>query len=289
MQKVTSIGTPLWSRSEIIVHLDEFESIYSERPIKDNHGGIKAPHMFAIWFMAKKLCPDLIVESGIYKGQSTWLLEKACPDAKLISIDIDLGQREYISERAIYSSVDFSEHDWTAISDRSLVFFDDHQNAYKRLQQCKWFGFKHIIFDDNYPAIQGDCYSLKKAFSNSGFGNDGSKWPGNNVFSRIIRRVMGFSTPGMPQYEAVRVLPNEFDSVMLKKQLDVYYEFPPVYKSKKTRWGDEWSDEIYFTPQPLTEDFRGPTREIFRDEVLSYTWLCYAKLKQSVAKYPPPR
>jgi len=285
MQEVMNIGTPIWSRSEIIAHLDEFESIYADRPIKDNQGGMKAPHMFAIWFMVKKLCPDLIVESGIFKGQSTWLLEKACPDAKLISIDINLGQRQYISERASYSSMDFSEHDWSAVSDRSLVFFDDHQNAYKRLQQCKWFGFKHIIFDDNYPVTQGDCYSLKKVFSNAGFSsiNSISKVPSNNFFFNILRRSARRmelnKTSIMPQYETARTLPNEIDSMMLKKQLEVYYEFPPVYKSRKTRWGDEWSDEVYPTPQPLIEQSRKSTHMVFLDEVLSYTWMCYAKLK----------
>ena len=48
-------------------------------------------------------------------------------------------------------------------------FFDDHQNAYKRLQQCKWFGFRHVVFEDNYPSGQGDSYSLKQAFANAGF------------------------------------------------------------------------------------------------------------------------
>ena len=63
MQNIVSIGTPPWTRSEIIDHLGEFEAVYADRPIKDNQGGMKAPHMFAVWFMAKRLNPDLIVES----------------------------------------------------------------------------------------------------------------------------------------------------------------------------------------------------------------------------------
>ena len=48
MQKVTSIGTAPWTRSEILDCIDEFERIYADRPIKDNLGGMKAPHMFAV-------------------------------------------------------------------------------------------------------------------------------------------------------------------------------------------------------------------------------------------------
>ena len=51
------IGNPTWSRDEILNNIDEFLTIYDERPIKDNQGGMQAPHMFAIWFMAKKNIP----------------------------------------------------------------------------------------------------------------------------------------------------------------------------------------------------------------------------------------
>jgi hypothetical protein len=264
--------------------LDEFEAVYADRPIKDNQGGMKAPHMFAVWFMAKRLNPDLIVESGIWKGQSTWLLEKACPGAKLVSIDLNLKYREYISDRATYSDKDFVEQDWVDISDRALVFFDDHQNAYKRLQQCKWFGFKHIMFEDNYPISQGDCYSLKKAFANAGFEPaNSSKMPNNNIFSKILRRSALLASINpitlTPQYETVKVRPNNNDSRMLQKNLDVYYEFPPVIKSCKTRWGDEWEDGSYPTPAPLLEQSDKSTRKLFVDEAVHYTWICYAKLK----------
>lgn len=285
MQNTMSIGNPPWNRSEIIGYLDEFEAVYADRPIKDNQGGMKAPHMFAVWFMVRKLDPDLIVESGVWKGQSTWLLEKACPGAELISIDINLKNREYISERAVYSDRDFVEHDWGQISDRTLVFFDDHQNAYKRLQQCKWFGFKHIIFDDNYPISQGDCYSLKKAFANAGFEptNSSSVPLSNKIFSRILRRsarLVGINPITLtPQYEVVNIRPNNNDSRMLQKNLNVYYEFPPVIKSSKTRWGDEWEDVSYPTPEPLLKQSDESTRKLFVDEAMYYTWICYAKLK----------
>ena len=280
MNNVMKIGKPPWTRAEIIASIDEFSTIYATRPIKDNRGGMKAPHMFAVWFMVRKLSPDLIVESGIWKGQSTWLLEKACPKARLVSIDLNLGNRQYISERAVYSDKDFSEQDWQEVTDRSLVFFDDHQDAYKRLQQCKWFGFKHIIFDDNYPTIRGDCYSLKKAFSNAGFEPAYSQQKITNISVKILRRLARLVGVFLiPQYEAAKVHPNDIDSRMLQKHLDIYYEFPPVLKTDKTRWGDEWNEASYPSPKPLLERATKSSHEIFLDEAIFYTWICYAKLK----------
>ena len=285
MKNIHRIGIPPWTRAEMIDHLDEFQSVYARRPIKDNQGGMKSPHMFATWFMAKMLSPDLIVESGIWKGQGTWLLETACPEAELVSIDLNLKRREYISSRATYSDKDFVEHDWSAISDRALVFFDDHQNAYKRLQQCKWFGFKHVIFEDNFPVSQGDCYSMKKAFANAGFIPPGSSQTasGRKLLLRILeqfKRLVHPNAPSfMPQYETVSVLPNCTDSKVLQNNLDVYFEFPPVFQVKKPECFDQWDQVTSPTPEPLLDASCKPDYEVFWEEADFYMWICYAKLK----------
>ena len=285
MEQIVSIGRPPWTRQEILEQLEQFMLLYADRPIKDNQDGMKAPHMFAVWFMVKKLSPDLIVESGVWKGQSTWLLEQACPNARLVSIDLNLNHRLYISDSAVYSDMDFSEQDWINVTENSLVFFDDHQNAYRRLQQCKWFGFKHIIFEDNYPISQGDSYSLKKAFANAGFDPGITQKQGamNNLLpnklKRFIQRCSVNSISVTPQYDTVNIRPNQIDSRMLYKHLEIYYEFPPVVKTSKTRWGDDWNDVLYPTPEPILSKPSRPKYEIFIDEAMFYTWICYAKLK----------
>lgn len=282
---VISIGSPPWSRESIINSLEEFALVYAHRPIKENIGGMRAPHMFAVWFMVKQLVPDLIVESGVWKGQSTWILEQACPNAKIVSIDLNLSQRKYISEKAIYSDRDFSSQEWPDVTERSLVFFDDHQNAYNRLIQCHWFGFKHIIFEDNYPVTQGDCYSLKKAFSNAGFRHAASKQSltGNGFFSKSIRKVlgkMGIHAENVNSFASGRsVSANSFDAGMLKKHLEIYYEFPPPFKVESTRWGDDWADPDYPTPEPLLTTPKTIIQDLLLKEAKYYTWICYAKLK----------
>lgn len=268
MSGLVNIGPVPWSRKEILAAVDEFSEVYEKRPIKNNDFGMRSPHMFAVWFIVRKLNPDIIIESGVWKGQGTWLLEMACPDAKLFSIDVNLSRREYFSKKAVYFEEDFSVQNWSEITDKTLGFFDDHQNAYRRLQQCKWFGVKHIIFEDNYPATQGDCYSLKKAFAGVGYEPP------------LPQKVVPHLVPeAAAQYEKVRVKPNKMDLYMLRKHLDVYYEFPPIFKVEKTRWNDEWSENIYPTPEPLLTAKTKPSHDILLDEALFYTWICYARLK----------
>ena len=46
--------------------------------------------------------PRLIVESGVWKGQTSWLFRQACPKAEIHSFDIDLKTLEVKSDRVDY-------------------------------------------------------------------------------------------------------------------------------------------------------------------------------------------
>ena len=98
---------PKWNSNEIIEEIKNFLEIYENRPIKNNKNGMRFPHMFATYFILKKIKPSFVVESGVFKGQSTWLIENTLPNADILSIDIDLNQREYVSKKVTYSDIDF--------------------------------------------------------------------------------------------------------------------------------------------------------------------------------------
>ena len=150
-----------WTENEIKIHINDFCEIYKNRPIKNNKGGMLFSHMFAFYFILKKLNPELVIESGVFKGQSTWLIEQTLPNSKIISIDKDLSQREYISKKANYSNIDFRFHNFSKIPENTLVFFDDHVNHIERLKESNYFKIKNIVFEDNYPSYKGDFHTIK--------------------------------------------------------------------------------------------------------------------------------
>ena len=84
---------PSWNKEDILEELKLFIELYKNRPIKTNIHGMMFPHMFAVFFILRKLKPEFIIESGVYKGQSTWLIEKTLPQTEILSIDINLKQR----------------------------------------------------------------------------------------------------------------------------------------------------------------------------------------------------
>lgn len=233
---MNTIGVVRWTRDGLRSKLKEFSELRKDRPIKNNFGGMRSPHMFIAWFAAQFLKPKYIIESGVFKGQGTWFFEKASPDSEIHSIDPHLWQREYISEKVIYHIEDFFHIDWSDISkEETLCFFDDHQDAVERVKFAQENGFKTLMFEDNYPPGQGDCYTLKQAFAKG-----------------------------------------DEDANYLRDILKVYYEFPPVFKMEKTRWGHKW--DIYPTPKPLYESVEHHYLQVYFDEARWYTWMCYMEL-----------
>lgn len=258
------IGQPPFSREDLVAALPEFIALYAEKPLANNHGGMRSAHMFATWFLARTLQPTVIVESGVFKGQGSWLLRQACPDAELHCIEPAPGQIVFRVPDATYHTEDWSTRSWDALPrETTLLFFDDHQNALARVRRAKELGFRHLIFEDNYPPQHGDCYSLKKAFAGAGFEPE----PTSGMIGRITR-ALG-STRG-------RVPPNDDDAAFLRDSLDIYYEMPPILRPEQTRWSTPWDDR-YPTPEPLAAEAPDGHRFLL-DEAKDYTWLCYARI-----------
>jgi hypothetical protein len=236
--KPVELGISPFVKEELLDSIDEFAELYKNRPIKDNSGGMCAPHMFGAWFMAKKLQPTAIIESGVWYGQGTWFFEQACPDTEIICIEPSLDRIKYKSKKASYTTHDFSMIKWADHIDcpKTLCFFDDHQNAVSRLVVAAPQGFEHLMFEDNYPITQGDCVSLKTVLEEDGE-----------------------------------------DAAIARRYLVNYNEIPPVAKSKITRWGDPWTDELYPTHLPILCEYEEKYSDYF-DDADTYTWLCYTKI-----------
>ena len=249
------INSEFFNREEMKDLLSEFLSLYNRRVVRDQSGGMKSPHLFSSWFILKKISPNFIVESGVWKGLGTWFFEEACPNSKIFSIDPNLSPREYISPRATYSTLDFTLQEWSHLDpDKTILFFDDHQNPLERIKFSRERGFKKFIFEDNYPPNQGDCYSLKKALSQKDWVIDSG---GSKKWFRPIKEDYDF---------------------LIENTL-VYQEMPPIYKSSTTRWGDSWDDNNYPTPDSLLIEEESYLYPEFYSENKSYTWICYLELK----------
>lgn len=219
----------------------KFLTLYKERPIRINVNGAGFDNMFALYFILKKIKPKFVIESGVLRGQTTWLIEKTLPKSKILSIDINLKNRKYISKKVKYSSKDFKFQDLNNIPKNTLVFFDDHQNHFERLKQCKFFGIKNIVLEDNYPVSRGDFYTIRHAIGKRGYYHPLSML---NIlkttylfFLEILKKKLFNNYYISLDYINSRlrdVVPNSYDSKTLCKNIEMYYEFPKLNNILKT-------------------------------------------------------
>ena len=146
----------------IAIRAHEWAEHLRNKPFVNNNG-MSPDTAFYLYYWVHEIEPKLIVESGTWRGFSTWVMRQAAPEAKIISLDpiFALGY--------CLDSTKIGPVYWPAELDRmgtdfsccgfefmnkpapALVLFDDHQNKIHRLQQAIQKGFQHVIFDDNNP------------------------------------------------------------------------------------------------------------------------------------------
>ena len=233
----------------------EFMSLYIMRPIKNNQYGMKIPHLFNLYLVLKKLNPKLIVESGILAGQGTWLMQNACPEAKIISFDITLENLVYKSTEVEYNEHDITDYDWDGFfkanpqynSENSLLFLDDHVDFHTRIDFILSSPFKYVVDEDNYPPDQGDCATPKKILESKKYVIDVA---GNRTWHQFEEGVKSQFENSIAHYE----------------------ELPPIYRIDKTRWGN--SGENYKIPEAHFE-FDYFQDDLINQEMFDYTWICF--------------
>jgi hypothetical protein len=139
-----------WEKAQVESLTEDFLELYPSRPLEKNPGGCDIKPCYWLYLIAKRLSPTLIVESGIWKGQTLWLWRRACPDAVIHGFDIDLKNLEYRDTEIFYHRQDWNDSQIRCTDpDKSLVFFDDHINQARRIHEAHSKGFKWLIFDDN--------------------------------------------------------------------------------------------------------------------------------------------
>ena len=239
-------------------YLEDFVQIYQDSPIENNAGGMSFNHSYFTYFILKEVSPKLVIESGVWKGHSTYLIEKALPDCEIICLDINFDKLIYKSKKAKYIETDFKDIDWSSINnvDKSICFFDDHQNSLERLKEMKWWGFKKGIFEDNFPVGEGDSYSLKQIINHSGH-------PNIQLSKKYLPKTRKAKKERLLQEKVLNefyfrqnmiVKPNLIDNAGLNLNLKKLIEFPAVFSDEISYWGEQWSGNYEKLNDLISED-----------------------------------
>ena len=237
--------------------LNEFLMSVNFQEINANDGGMKVPDMFSLYFLLKKLRPSVVIESGVWNGQSTKLIRETLEDVKIISLDprpiegyIDENTTYYVGDNfKDFKDLDLSSFDMNSV----LCFFDDHQNQAQRLIQCINKNVKHVFFNDNYPVNCGSHFSIQHLLNNDR----------RLVFD--IETQYPYSINTFPQIDLSNT--NE-----ITKRIEKYVIFPNIF-SKKIEMVEGLFDCDAFLGNEDIEKYQP-----FYKSAQTYTWNTYILL-----------
>lgn len=137
---------------DTLIEVKNFFEAWKKSPFKKQTGSSRFNNLLWLFLISKRYAPKIIIDSGTFEGASAWALKLGCPDAEILSFDIDLSQLKLKA-----AGVSYFEADWASTArqwnnnDRVLVYFDDHVDQAKRLLEAQHFGCSLVIFDDDYP------------------------------------------------------------------------------------------------------------------------------------------
>ena len=274
---ISNLGKPAFSREEMLETIPEFLELYQQRPITHNPGGMGLNHSWAVWFLVRKLQPDVVVESGVLRGHSTWLINQAAPEAQIFCFDVSFKLLEYRAEGATYFEGDVRQFDWSAVnlSPSSLALLDDHQNAYRRIIDLSFLGLKRFIVEDNYPVGEGDFYSLQHMQAGVGFTSQQMSARTKATMKRSKLKKLAESDARLKEIgidQARLVEPNTADWANLSSRSQVIQTIPPIALDPINRWGSAHEGR-FATPEPLGFS------DIPAESDLKYNWITYVDLK----------
>lgn len=128
-------------------------ALLSDCPVQQDSGGGGVCAAMLLWTIARALRAQTVVESGVFRGFTTWVLHQACPQATQFAFDVTFAERTRLE-----AGVGYHESDWmdTIVTvpnrEHALVYFDDHIDQWQRIREAAARGFRYVVFDDNLPA-----------------------------------------------------------------------------------------------------------------------------------------
>ena len=130
--------------------VEAFWTLIPSAPVRQRRGGSGFNGALQLFVAMRALAPDRVIESGVFRGLTTWIIRQACPEAAIHCHDPDLSGLQYRDARARYSQQDWSSADWSGIDPGATVaFFDDHVSQARRVIEARERGIARLLFDDD--------------------------------------------------------------------------------------------------------------------------------------------
>lgn len=130
--------------------VETFWTLIPAAPVRQRRGGSGINGALQLYGTMRALQPRFVIESGVFRGLTTWIIRQACPEAAIFYRDPDLSGLRYRGSGARYNRADWSTVDWSRLDpDAMVAFFDDHVAQARRVVEARDLGLTRLLFDDD--------------------------------------------------------------------------------------------------------------------------------------------
>ena len=139
-----------YNRSKVEGYLDEFNYIFTQSPIKEHESGFGYNEGVFFYTLLKIINPEIVIESGVMKGFTTYLIDNATHDnCKIYSYDINFENNMFNSKKATYINTDITNKIPSIKNKKTVALWDDHTSQMDRLKFSQKYNIQYNFFDDD--------------------------------------------------------------------------------------------------------------------------------------------
>ena len=143
-----------YDKSNIKEYLKEFDNVFVKSPVKEHESGFGYNESLCFFIILKIINPELVIESGVMKGFTTYLIDSATnDDCKILSYDINFDNKVFNSKKALYFNSDIFENIPLIKNKKTVALWDDHTSQLDRLKFSQEYKIQYNFFDDDLSLL----------------------------------------------------------------------------------------------------------------------------------------
>ena len=143
-----------YTEKQLLQYVEEFELVFMQSPVKEHESGFGYNEGVFFYSILRIINPELVIESGVMKGFTTYLIDAATNnDCKIFSYDINFDNKVFSSKKAEYINSDISGKIPFIQNKKTVALWDDHTSQLDRLLFSQEHEIEYNFFDDDLSLL----------------------------------------------------------------------------------------------------------------------------------------
>ena len=140
----------IFTHEELDIYINDFDNVFYKSPVKELESGFGYNEGVFLYALLKIIKPTLVIESGVMKGFTTYLIDAATnKNCKIFCYDINFENNLFNSKKAKYINTDIFENIPFVENEKVFALWDDHTSQLDRLKFSVENKIKYNFFDDD--------------------------------------------------------------------------------------------------------------------------------------------